>query len=88
MEYINKTMKELIIKHNFDLETASSFFTCNPALVYKLYGKGKIQKKFDADIIFLNNEYEVEKVISKGNWNKKELYFYNPRYINFLRFLL
>lgn len=66
MNGIHELIIKLITKYNYSLEEAISFATLNPAKVFKLNNKGIIKAGYDADLLFLDNEYDIKSVISKG----------------------
>ena len=71
MSGIHKLVRELMIKYNYPLYEAIAFVTSNPANLLQLNTKGKLDNNYDADILLLNNDLEIEKVICKGKILKK-----------------
>ena len=55
------------VKEGLPLETALLPLTSTPAKFLKLSGKGKIEVGFNADILLLDKDLEINTVISKGN---------------------
>jgi len=48
------------------LEEALRLITVNPARNMKIRGKGEIKPGYDADFVILNDQLEIERVISSG----------------------
>ncbi|MBN1272808.1 MAG: beta-aspartyl-peptidase [Candidatus Aminicenantes bacterium] len=61
-----KSFQSLVKNDIMPSETAISFFTSNPASIYKLDRKGRIEPGKDADLIILNRELELTYVLAKG----------------------
>ena len=55
------------------MDKAISFVTKNPAELLKLTKKGKIDCNHDADILLLDNDYEIDMVICKGKVLKRRM---------------
>ena len=55
------------VMEGLPLETALLPLTSNPAKILKLRNKGKIDVGFNADILLLDKDLEINTVISKGN---------------------
>lgn len=66
MSGIHQLIKYLIINCNYSIEKAISFATANPATLLQLNKKGKIDLNYDADLLLLDDDYEIDTVISKG----------------------
>lgn len=66
MSGIHQLIKYLIINCNYPIEKAISFATTNPANLLQLNKKGKIALNYDADMLILDKDYEINTVISKG----------------------
>ena len=71
MSGLHEIVKELVTRYNYSLEDAIKFCTINPAIVYKLNNKGLIQEGYDADLIVLDEDLEINKVFAKGKVLKK-----------------
>jgi beta-aspartyl-dipeptidase (metallo-type) len=54
-----------------DTEQAISFFTKNAAQLYRLQGKGIIAVGADADLVALDDQFQVSDVMCRGVWHKK-----------------
>lgn len=63
---IHEFIKYLISEKNYSLGDAIKYVTINSATALKLYNKGKIEKGYDADLIALGENLEIDTVISKG----------------------
>jgi len=55
------------VKAGIPLETALLPLTATPAKLLKLNNKGKIKEGYNADILLLDKDLEINTVISKGN---------------------
>lgn len=65
-------VKTLICEHGFSVEKAIQFVTSNVAKVLGVYPqKGTLQVGSDADILLLDDAYEIDTVIAKGQLLKK-----------------
>lgn len=75
--YMHELLKCLIKERNLEIETVLSFITINVAKALEIYPrKGILSEGSDADILLLNNDLDIETVISKGNimmMNKENL---------------
>lgn len=65
-------VREVVKKGYLPLEEAIKTITLNPSKVLKLKNKGQIEISFDADLVILNKDLEIESVISKGIFLMKE----------------
>lgn len=66
---VDRNLKEVISLVNNDvlpLEDALKLITVNPAKNMKIKGKGKLAPGYDADIVLLNEQLEIDQVISMG----------------------
>jgi len=63
---ILREIKEAVTEDGIPLEKALYVATCNPANILKLPGKGYIQEGFDADILLLDNDFNVVKLMANG----------------------
>lgn len=60
-------IKDAIIKDNIDIAKAISVITKNPADIFKLKGKGTIEKDSDADLVLVDEStLEIDTVIAMG----------------------
>ena len=65
--------KTMVLNLGFDLEKALKFFTTNVSKSLGLYPqKGTIMEKSDADLIIIDDNFEIETVIAKGNLMMEE----------------
>ena len=63
---IIETLKGIIESDILSVSDALRFFTCNPADILGLEGKGKIDVGFDADLLVLESDFSLEKVLAQG----------------------
>lgn len=69
----HREVKKLIKNYNFNLDEAIQFLTKNPAKALKLYPtKGKLSENSDADILLLNEEFDIVDVFAKGKQFMKD----------------
>jgi beta-aspartyl-dipeptidase (metallo-type) len=67
VDICKRELKAMVQDENIPLETALSTLTINPAAIYKLDStKGSIAEGKDADLIFLDETFEIETVIAGG----------------------
>lgn len=60
-------IKDCVFKENIPLEIAIRGITSNPAKIFKLKGKGRIEKNYYADLCLLDEEsLDIHTVIAKG----------------------
>jgi len=60
-------VRDAVRQDGVDLETALGVITSNPAELFKLKGKGRLQKGFDADLVVVDRDaMAIETVIAKG----------------------
>ncbi|MEH6473771.1 MAG: beta-aspartyl-peptidase [Halopseudomonas sp.] len=59
------------LKAGLALETLLPMFTRNVAKLLRLKTKGRIAPGFDADLLVLNENYQVTDVMAKGHWHKR-----------------
>lgn len=69
---IHNLVKYLICYENFSIADAIRYVTINPSSALGLLNKGKITVNNDADMIIMDNEYNIDTVISKGKIVVKE----------------
>jgi beta-aspartyl-dipeptidase (metallo-type) len=72
---LHREIRAAVITDGVELDQALRVVTTNPARILKLATKGRLEVGFDADLIFLDHNLEVETVIAKGRvmMRKKEL---------------
>lgn len=63
---ILREIKDAVKDDNIPLEQALYVATCNPANILKLQGKGYIKVGFDADILLLDTDFNVIKLMANG----------------------
>lgn len=56
----------LVKKYNYTLEEAIKYVTVNAAKALNLNNKGSITENYDADVNIINEDLEIDTVISKG----------------------
>ena len=56
----------LIHRNILSLEEAVNIFSYNPARFYKFHEKGEIKERKDADLLLLDNEFNLDGSIIKG----------------------
>ena len=66
MDGMHKVIKKLILEYNVSLKDAIKILTINPANALGLDNKGIIEENKDADIIILDDEYNIDTVIALG----------------------
>jgi len=66
MDAMHKVIKKLILEYNVSLKDAIKILTINPANALGLDNKGIIEENKDADIIILDDEYNIDTVIALG----------------------
>jgi beta-aspartyl-dipeptidase (metallo-type) len=54
-----------------DTEQAISLFTRNAAQLYRLQNKGVVAVGADADLVTLDDQYQISDVMCRGVWHKK-----------------
>ena len=66
-------LKHMVTMEGFDLEEALAFMTTNVAAGLQLSdSKGRLEKGYDADMLILNNQFEIKTFIARGNVLKKD----------------
>ena len=63
---ILREIRDTVHQEKVDIETALKVATSNPAAILKLPAKGKIMENYDADLVFLDKEMQVDTVIARG----------------------
>lgn len=66
MEHLHQVILYLTKKYNYTLEQAAELLTINPANALHLTNKGNLVKGNDADIILLDEDYNINDVIANG----------------------
>lgn len=61
-----EAFRELVQGEVVDLETASRLLAANPATLYRLRGKGRIEPGADADLLVLDGALRLREVIARG----------------------
>ncbi len=61
-----REIKESVTDEGISLETALQVATSNPADILKLQGKGYIKEGFDADILVLDNDFNIKYLMANG----------------------
>jgi beta-aspartyl-dipeptidase (metallo-type) len=59
-------MISMVRDEKLPLEIALSTVTSNVAAILKLKNKGKLERNYDADIVVLNNDFNIEHVFARG----------------------
>lgn len=59
-------VRDAVQQEDISLETALAVITANPARTLKLRAKGRIAEGFDADLVLLRPDLEVDTVIARG----------------------
>lgn len=59
------------LKSGLQMETVLPMFTSNVAKLLRLRTKGKIASGHDADLLVLNEQYEITDVMARGKWHKR-----------------
>lgn len=71
MKTLHGLIKALVHEYNQDISTALSFVTSNVAKALEIYPqKGVIAEGSDADILLLDNNFDIDTVIAKGKTMK------------------
>jgi len=66
-------IKALVMEQKVSLTSALKLVTTNPAHLYQLDGiKGGLAPGKEADLIIMNDRFEISDVMSKGNWLMKQ----------------
>ena len=63
---IHSLVKYLICCENFSVIDAIRYVTLNPSRALGLFNKGKIAINYDADIIIMDDDYNIDTILSKG----------------------
>ena len=63
---IIEALKGILESDILSVSDALRFFTCNPADILGLEGKGRIDVGFDADLLVLESDFSFEKVLAQG----------------------
>lgn len=65
-ETLYEAVKKGIREENLKLEEIIKVITSNPATTFKLKGKGFIKEGFDADLVILDEDLEIDGVLALG----------------------
>jgi len=65
-----REIREAVTQENIPLETALRVATANPATILKLPGKGFIREGYDADILLLDANLQVHRLMANGVMKK------------------
>ncbi|HIP76716.1 MAG TPA: beta-aspartyl-peptidase, partial [Psychromonas hadalis] len=60
------------IKKGVSLETVLPLLTSNVARLLRFNTKGSIQVGFDADLLIMNDNFEITDVMARGAWHKRD----------------
>ncbi|KNZ71225.1 isoaspartyl dipeptidase [Thermincola ferriacetica] len=66
VEVLWKDVRELIKQNILSFPEAISLITCNVAALLKLAGKGKVKVGYDADLVLLDKDLNIDTVIAGG----------------------
>nr|WP_286181184.1 beta-aspartyl-peptidase [Bacillus sp. ISL-37] len=61
-----EAVKDAVLNEGIPLETAIRVITANPAAILKLKQKGRIEAGHDADIVLLDDNFDIDTVIAMG----------------------
>lgn len=61
-----RSFREAVQKNILSLEEAAMIFSSNPSSFYKLPGKGKLDRDYDADILLLDESLQLKYVFCRG----------------------
>lgn len=60
-------MRDSVLREGIDLATALAIITRNPAEIFKLKTKGRLEEAADADLVLVNRRsFEIDAVLAKG----------------------
>jgi beta-aspartyl-dipeptidase (metallo-type) len=65
-----REVKEAVIEDGIPLEQALQVLTSNPADILRLQGKGYIKEGYDADILLLDNSFNIKYLMANGKMMK------------------
>ena len=63
---ILREIKEAVLIDEIPLEQALQVATSNPANILKLLGKGYIREGYDADLLLLDQEFNIVRLMANG----------------------
>ncbi len=63
---ILREIRDAVNQEKVDMETALKVATANPAAILKLPAKGKIVENYDADLVLLDENMQIDTVIARG----------------------
>lgn len=61
-----KEIRDSILEEKMDIAKAFSVATINTAQILKLFNKGRIKEKMDADLLFLDNDFNIVHLLANG----------------------
>ena len=64
-----KEVKVCVNRENLPLETALKPVTQTPAVMYGLYGKGRVETGYDADIVLAGRDLNIRKIMAMGRFH-------------------
>lgn len=67
---ILREIKDAVLTEKIPLETALQVASTNPADILKLEGKGYIRKGYDADLVLIDDDFNVLRVMANGKMVK------------------
>ena len=79
---IHRLVRYLICEKKYSVNDAIRFVTSNPSKALGLQNKGEILEANDADMIIMDNDYNIDTVISKGKTIVKEKKLIKRSYYN------
>ena len=60
-------VRDAVLQEGIDLATALGVITRNPAEIFKLKHKGRLEEAADADLVLVDRKtFEIDTVIAKG----------------------
>jgi beta-aspartyl-dipeptidase (metallo-type) len=73
LEPLLSEIKALVMEQKVSLTSALKLVTTNPAHLYQLdRAKGSLASGKEADLMIMNDRFEISDVMSKGNWLMKQ----------------
>ncbi len=65
---IYTVMVDMVVQEDMAMESALSVVTRNPARTYRLPGKGEIGLGYDADIVLVDEEWQITHLLARGRF--------------------
>ena len=66
-------IRSLVVDHQVPIASALKPVTINPAKLYQLdVRKGSLAPGKEADLVILNDRFEIRDVMARGNWMEKD----------------